>query len=149
VFDDPRTDAWTGVIFGARESLVWLASTQAGRLCRMAVEPRAVASGLVDPMFPASAVAVVGEGELAYLTWRAAEGARDRRERAEVGVIGHSRTGAALTDLVAAAIRVWDTTYRQRSVRFEIPAHRTDSTDARRGRFFLDRPHNPITVVWQ
>jgi protein-L-isoaspartate(D-aspartate) O-methyltransferase len=153
VLDHPRTEAWTGVTFGPGESLewlfLWLACTQAGRLCRLAAEPRAIESGVVDPMFPASAVAVVGENELAYLTWRAADGARDRRERAEVGVIGHTCTDNRLTDHVAEAIRLWDTTYRQQSVRFEIPAHRTESTDTRRGRFFLDRPHNPLTVVWQ
>lgn len=124
----PRTESWTSVEFGPGESLewlfLWLACTQAGRLCRMAVEPDAVESGVVDPMFPASAVAVVGEGELAYLTWRAADGASDRRERAEVGVLGRSCAGSALTNRVAQAIRLWGTTYRQRSVRFEIPAQR-------------------------
>lgn len=154
VFDQPRTAAWTGVAFGPMESLewlfLWLACTQAGRLCRMSAQPSAVDSGLVDPMFPASALAVVGEGDLAYLTWRAADGASDRRERAEVGVIGHGPAGAALAGRVAEAIRVWDSTHRQRRVRFEIPTDRSGSSDDPiRGRFFLDRPHNPITVIWQ
>jgi protein-L-isoaspartate(D-aspartate) O-methyltransferase len=153
LLDQPRTEAWTSVTFGPRESLewlyLWLACTQAGRLCRMAVEPSAVDSGLVDPMFPASAMAVVGDGELAYLTWRAAEGASDRRERAEVGVIGHGRAGTALAERVAEAIQIWDDEHRQRGVRFEIPAARSDVSDPARGRFFLDRPHNPITVIWR
>lgn len=153
VLDQPRTEAWTGVTFGPMESLewlfLWLACTQAGRLCRMAAQPDAVDSGLVDPMFPASALAVVGEGELAYLTWRAANGASDRRKCAEVGVIAHSSTGAALADRVAEAIQLWDETYRQQSVRFEIPADGGANSDPGRGRFYLDRPHNPITVIWQ
>lgn len=153
VFDKRRTEAWTGVSFGPMESMewlfLWLACTQAGRLCRMAAQPSAVDSGLVDPMFPASALAVVDDGELAYLTWRAAQGASDRRERAEIGVVGHGAAGAALTNSVADAIRLWDNTYRKRSVRFEIPANRSDDSAPEPGRFFLDRPHNPITVIWQ
>jgi len=153
VLDQPQTEAWTGVTFRSMESLewlfLWLACTQAGHMCCMATKPTAVDSGLVDPMFPASALAVAGEGELAYLTWRAANGASDRRECAEVGVIGHSSTGRALTDRVAEAIQLWGEKYRQQSVRFEIPAHRRGSSDPGRGRFFLDRPHNPITVIWQ
>jgi hypothetical protein len=53
---------------------LWLACTQAGRLCRMASLPSAVDSGLVDPMFAGSALSVADSGGLAYLTWRAAEG---------------------------------------------------------------------------
>jgi protein-L-isoaspartate(D-aspartate) O-methyltransferase len=153
VLDQPRTEAWTSVTFGRMDSLewlyLWLACTQAGRLCRMAVQPSAVDSGLVDPMFPASAMTVVGDGQLAYLTWRAAEGASDRRERAEVGVIGHGRAAAALTRHVAEAIQAWDDKHRQQGSRFEIPVNRSDRTAVGGNRFFLDRPHNPIAVVWQ
>jgi protein-L-isoaspartate(D-aspartate) O-methyltransferase len=153
VLDQPRTEAWTSVTFGPMESLewlfLWLACTEAGRLCRMAAQPGAVESGVVDPMFPASALAVVGEGELAYLTWRAADGVRDRREGAQIGVIGHGPRGSALAERVAGSIQTWNDRHRQQHVRFEIPADRRDSSDPARGRFFLDRPHNPITVTWQ
>lgn len=152
VLDRPCTVAWTNVAFGSGESLewlfLWLACTQPGRLCRMASQPAAVEAGVVDPMFPGSALAVVEHGALAYLTWRAADGARDRRERAEVGVIGHGPGAATLTERVAQAIRVWNGTYRQRSVCFEIPANSQDRSEPGRGRFFLDRPHRPITVIW-
>jgi protein-L-isoaspartate(D-aspartate) O-methyltransferase len=153
VLDQPRAEAWTNVVFGPGQSLewlfLWLACTQAGRLCRMAAQSAALEAGVVDPMFAASALAVVADGELAYLAWRAAEGARDRRERVEIGVIGHGRAESALADRVAEAIQVWDTTYRRRGVRFEIPADRADRSDPGQGRFFLDRPHHPITVIWQ
>lgn len=153
VFDQPRAAAWTNVVFSPGQSLewlfVWLACTQAGRLCRMAAQSAAVEAGVVDPMFAASTPAVVDHGELAYLTWRAADGARDRRERAEIGVIGHGRAGSGLANRVAEAIQLWDSIYRQRGVRFEIPADRTDRSDPGQGRFFLDRPHHPITVIWQ
>lgn len=152
VLDRPRSEAWTGVAFGSGESLewlfLWLACTQVGRLCRMASQPAAVEAGVVDPMFPGSALAVVDGGELAYLTWRAAEGAADRRERAEVGVIGHGTAADTLTERIAEAIRLWGSTFRQRSVRFEIPVDHQDSSDPGQGRFFLDRPHHPITVIW-
>lgn len=152
VLDQPRSVAWTNVTFGAGESMewlfLWLACTQAGRLCRMASQPAAVEAGVVDPMFPSGALAVVDHGSLVYLTWRAADGARDRRERAEVGVIGHGPTAAACTERVAQAIRLWDSTYRERGVRFEIPVDHQDTSDPGQGRFFLDRPHRPITVIW-
>jgi protein-L-isoaspartate(D-aspartate) O-methyltransferase len=153
VFDQPRTEVWTGVTFGPMKSMewmyLWFACTQEGDLCRMTVEQSAVDSGLVNPMFQWGAMAVVGDRELAYLTWRAAEGARDRRERAEIGVIRHGPTGTALADQVAEEIRTWSEKFRDRHVRFEIPTGGIDSADPRGGRFFLDRPHNPITVIWQ
>jgi protein-L-isoaspartate(D-aspartate) O-methyltransferase len=98
-------------------------------------------------MFP-SAMTVVGDGELACLTWRAAEGASVRRQCAEVGVIRHGRAGTALTEHVTEAIHTWNDEHRQQAVCFEIPANRSDVSDPGRGRFFLDRPHNPITVIW-
>jgi protein-L-isoaspartate(D-aspartate) O-methyltransferase len=153
VLDQPRNEAWTNVVFGPRESLewlfLWLACTQVDRLCRMASQASAVDAGVVEPMFPSSALAVVDHGDLAYLTWRAAQGATDRRERAEVGVIGHGPASAGLADRVAETIRLWGSTYRRRSVRFEIPVDRQDSSDSSQGRFFLDRPHHPITVIWE
>ncbi|NKQ55623.1 methyltransferase, FxLD system [Amycolatopsis sp. K13G38] len=153
VFDQPRTEAWTGVTFGPMKSMewmyLWLACTQDSGLCRVTVEQSAVDSGLVNPMFQWGAMAVVGDRELAYLTWRAAEGARDRRERAEIGVIGHGPTGTVLADQVAEEIQTWSEKFRDRHVRFEIPTGGIDSSDPRGGRFFLDRPHNPITVIWQ
>lgn len=153
VFDQPRREVWTGVTFGPMESLewlyLWLTCVQDRGLCRMAAKESAVATGLVDPMFRWGAMAVPGDDDLAYLTWRAADGARDRRERAEIGVIGHGPTGTALVDRVAEAIQTWNDAFRHRDVRFEIPLDGRDTSEPSDGRFFLDRPHNPITVIWQ
>lgn len=153
VLEQPRSEGWTGVTFGPMESVewlyLWLACTLDKNLCRMGVEQSAVDSGLVDPMFRWGAMAAVGDGELAYLTWRAAEGASDRRERAEIGILGHGPSATRLVEHLVDEIRVWDEIFQHREVRFEIPAGGTDASDPRGGRFFLDRPHNAITVIWQ
>lgn len=108
VLDQPRTQAWTSVSFESGKSLewlfLWLACTQAGMLCRMVSQPAAVAAGVVDPMFPGSALTVVNRTNLAYLTWRAADGARDRRKRGRP-VIGHGTAAATLTGRVTEAIQ--------------------------------------------
>jgi protein-L-isoaspartate(D-aspartate) O-methyltransferase len=66
----------------------------------------------------------------------------------EIGVIGHGEAGAALTDRVAEEVRTRSEHHRNRTVQFEIPPTGTDTSDPRTGRFFLDRPHHPLTVVW-
>jgi protein-L-isoaspartate(D-aspartate) O-methyltransferase len=115
----------------------------------MVSQAGAVESGLVDPMFPGGALAVVDQGDLVYLTWRAAEGAASRRERAEVGVIGHGPGAGTLTERIADAVREWECTYRGRGVRFEIREPREGRSDPGVGRFLLDRPHRPLAVMWQ
>jgi protein-L-isoaspartate(D-aspartate) O-methyltransferase len=56
--------------------------------------------------------------------------------------------GAVLAHQVAQEIRVWDERFRHRDVQFEIPATGTGISDPESGRFFLDRPHNPVAVTW-
>jgi len=62
------------------------------------VDPAAIEAGLVEPMFRASTMAVPGEHELAYLTWRRVGHAEGGGRIMEIGVIGHSDAGAALSD---------------------------------------------------
>lgn len=152
VLDQPRTEVWTGVNFGWMESLewmyLWLTCTMRGALCSMPVEQTAIDSGLVTPMFR-SAMAVPGDGELAYLAGRSAGQDSNGRRLTETGVVGHGPAGSQLAHRVADEIRTWDRNFRHREVRFEVPADDTDLSHPSHGRFFLDRPHHPITVVWQ
>jgi protein-L-isoaspartate(D-aspartate) O-methyltransferase len=149
VFDRPRFEAWTGVMFGPMQSLewlyLWLACVLDTSLSSLSVDPAAIDAGLVEPMFRASTMAVPGERELAYLTWRLAGHAEGGGKIMEIGVIGHSDAGAALSDHVADEIRTWGEQQRNRTVQFEIPP--TGTSDPQAGRFFLDRPHHGLAVI--
>lgn len=153
VFDTPRNEVWTGVHFVPMESFEWLDLWLACRLpnpiMRMEVEPAAKDSGLVTPMFPAVAMATTAaDGSLAYLTIRPAEPSPDGGRRYEVGVIGHGASGQELAAHVGAEIEIWDQDFRSRSVRFTIPnTPITPAEDA--GRVILERPDNPMTVIWE
>lgn len=102
----------------------------------------------VTPMFGWGAMATVDGGSLAYLTLRPGEPDAEGRKTYETGVIGHGPDGAALTDRVSQQIRTWNTGYRTRTPRFELPD--TPATaDPTTGRFVLERPNHPITVIWE
>ncbi|MDX3187777.1 methyltransferase, FxLD system [Streptomyces sp. MN03-5084-2B] len=152
VLDQPRSEMWTGVTFARRESLewmyLWLTCALPGGLRSMPVEQMAIDSGRVTPMFR-TGMAVPDDGELAYLAKRPGGYDREGHELTETGVIGHGPNGGDLVARVADEIRTWDRNFRHRGVRFEIPTDRTDGSDPACGRFFLDRPHHPITVIWQ
>ncbi len=150
--DTGRCEAWTGVGFVPRESFewlyLWLSCRLANPLMRMNVEPAARDSGLVAPMFPTTAMATTRGGDLAYLTIRAAEPGPDGTKRYEVGVIGHGPGAEELAHRVAEEVRVWDRDHRNRRVRFEL-SDTPVASDPEAGRFVLDRPHHPVTVIWQ
>ncbi len=151
VFDRPRFEAWTGVTFMPMQSLewlyLWLACVLDTSLCSMSVAQAAIDAGVVQPMFRASTMAVPGERELAYLTWRLAGHTENGGKIMEVGVIGHSEAETDLADRVAEEVRVWSQEHRNRTVQFEIP--RTGDSDPKAHRFFLDRPHHGLTVIWR
>ncbi|MGH3885393.1 MAG: hypothetical protein ACRDSZ_02300 [Pseudonocardiaceae bacterium] len=153
VFDRLRFEAWTGIAFGPMQSLewlyLWLACVLDTSLCSMSVEQAAIDACLVEPMFRRATMAVPGQRELAYLTWRLAEHAEGGGKIMEIGVIGHSDTGAGLSDHVAQEVRTWSEQHRNRTVQFEIPPTGTDTTDRKAGRFLLDRPHHPLAVIWR
>ncbi|WP_020662052.1 hypothetical protein [Amycolatopsis benzoatilytica] len=150
VFDRPRFEAWTGVRFVPIQSLewlyLWLACVLDTSLCSMSVDHAAIDAGVVEPMFRASTMAVPGERELAYLTWRLAGHTESGGKIMEVGFIGHSEAGAGLADRVAEEVRAWSEDHRNRTVQFEIP--QTGGSDPKARRFFLDRPHHGLTVIW-
>ena len=102
VFDRPRSEAWTGVTFVPMQSpewlYLWLACVLDTSLCSMSVEQAAIDAGVVEPMFRASTMAVPGERELAYLTWRLA-----RRTES-----GGTSSGSARTELEQRqVVEVW------------------------------------------
>ncbi|MGW3810999.1 hypothetical protein [Micromonospora sp. NPDC005113] len=59
--------------------------------------------------------------DIAYLTIRPAPAAADGGKLYEVGVIGHGPSRQDLVEHVTDEIRTWDSGYRFRTVRFEIP----------------------------
>jgi protein-L-isoaspartate(D-aspartate) O-methyltransferase len=153
VFDQPRTEAWTGVGFRAMESPeymeLWLTCTMPSGLSRMPVQKAAIDSGLLTAPYPSS-TAVIDKGALTYLTRReAAERAADGAKLYEFGVVGHGPGGDELADRVAEAIRTWDLEYRSRDVQFEIKPLDTEPAEPRRGRFCFDTPINRIAIEWQ
>lgn len=147
-----RCEAWSGVCFVPRESFewlyLWLSCRLANPLMRMNVEPAARDSGLVAPMFPTTAMATTRGGDLAYLTIRAAEPGPDSARRYEVGVIGHGPGAEELAYQVVEEVRVWDRDHRNHQARFELPEVPVVS-DPEAGRYVLDRPHHPVTVIWE
>ncbi len=150
VFDRPRHEVWTGVVFGPMMSLewlyLWLACVSDTGLCSMSVGQEAIDAGLVAPMFRSSTMAVPGERELAYLTWRVINRAEDGSKTVEIGVVGHGATGPALCEHIAAEISAWDKHYRTRNIRFGIASNGV--SDRQAATFFLDRPHFGLTARW-
>jgi protein-L-isoaspartate(D-aspartate) O-methyltransferase len=152
VLDTERHEDWTGVLFPPNVPYewmeLWLCLQLDNALMRMNVQPQAKDRGQVTPMFPWGSMATVQGRDLAYLTTRQAPPAAEGGKHYEVGVIGHGPTGQDLAHQVAEEVRMWDTEYRARSVRFEIPDAPATAEPAA-GRFVLDRPHHPITVIWE
>jgi protein-L-isoaspartate(D-aspartate) O-methyltransferase len=152
VLNTERHEEWTGVLFPPMVPVewmeLWLCLRLDNALMRMNVQPEAKDRGLVTPMFPWGSMATTHSHNLAYLTIRPAPSSGGDRKLYEVGVIGHGPTCPDLAHQVAEEIRKWDKQYRTRSVRFEIPDTPT-TADHAADRFILDRPHHPITVIWE
>jgi protein-L-isoaspartate(D-aspartate) O-methyltransferase len=126
---------------------LWLACRLPNSLMRMSVGDGALERG-VSRMFGWGSMATVDDGSLAYLTIRPAEPGEDGRKVYETGVIGHGPAGQALADLVSEEIRTWNSGFRDRPVRFELP-NTPATADPAAGRFVLPRPNHPITVIWE
>ncbi|MEU7002668.1 methyltransferase, FxLD system [Nonomuraea sp. NPDC046570] len=152
ILDSERHEDWTGVLFPPEVPLewleLWLCLRLDNALMRMNVEAQAKERRRVTPMFPWGSMATVQGPDLAYLAIRSAAPSEDGGKLYEVGVIGHGPSGHKLMEQVAEEICRWDTDYSGRAVRFEIPD--TPATaDPVAGRFVLERPHHPITVIWE
>ncbi|MEU4300297.1 methyltransferase, FxLD system [Kitasatospora aureofaciens] len=151
VLDTERHNVWTGVTIPAGTTYeyqdLWLALRMHNSLMRMSVTGDARERGIV-PMFDWGAMATVHADSLAYLTLRPSEPDADGRKTYETGVIGHGPSGELLADLVAREIGTWHAGYRGRRPRFELP-DAPAVADPAAGRFVLNRPHHPITVIWE
>ncbi|MFJ7913142.1 methyltransferase, FxLD system [Kitasatospora sp. NPDC096204] len=152
VLSSRRHETWTGVTIPGGTTYeyqdLWLALTLPNSLMRMSVTGSARERGIVTPMFGWGAMATVEDGSLAYLTLRPGEPTAEGRKTYETGVIGHGPDGAALSDLVAEQIRVWNTGFRDRTLRIALP-DAPGAADPAADRFVLERPNHPITVIWE
>ncbi|MEX5712971.1 hypothetical protein AB1484_33145, partial [Parafrankia sp. FMc6] len=152
ILDTDRHEEWTGVFFPPEVSLewmdLWLCLTLDNALMRMNVAAESADRSRIAPMFPWGSMATTRARDLAYLTIRPAPPAPDGGRLFEIGVLGHGPTGDHLARHVAEEIRTWDKIYRTRTVRFEIPDAPVDA-DPAAGRFVLERPTHPITVIWE
>ncbi|MFI9643088.1 methyltransferase, FxLD system [Micromonospora sp. NPDC051925] len=153
VLDTTAYTQWTGVIFPPMVPYewieLWLALRLPNSILRMNTARDAVDRGQVTPMHPQwGAMATVEGPSLAYLTLRPAAPV-DGQKRYEIGVIGHGPDGVALADIVTEETARWDSDYRTRNVRFEIPTTRPGEHAPDKGRFVIDRPHHPVTVIWE
>jgi protein-L-isoaspartate(D-aspartate) O-methyltransferase len=150
VFDHPRSQTWTGVLFRGPEPFewldLWLACTMTNALSRMPVRRDAIDSGLVTPQFGWGAMATIDKGNLAYLTLRPTDPAATTDRRYEVGVAGHGPGGDELAGRVADAIRTWDRDYRSRTVHIELQP--IDTTSPIRGQFVFHTPRNRLAITW-
>lgn len=151
VLDQPRSQAWTGVLFAAPESFewldLWLACVMDNAISRMPVQRPAVDRGLVTPQFGWGAMATFSKDSLAYLTLRPAPLFREGTKRYEVGVIAHGANGGELAEKVASEIRAWDQNYRSRTVRFEIQT--AGAPEPITGQFTFRAPRNRLTISWE
>ncbi|MFD8703649.1 methyltransferase, FxLD system [Kitasatospora sp. NPDC059648] len=151
ILDTERHERWTGVTIPRGTTYeyhdLFLALTLPNSIMRMSVAKTAHDRG-VTPMLPWGAMATVQGDSLAYLTLREGEPDSDGRKAYETGIVGHGPDGATLADLVAEQLRTWNTGFRGRALRFELP-DATAADDPAAGRFVLDRPTHPITVIWE
>lgn len=156
IFDERRSDLWTGVVFGRMESFgdlwLWLALTLENSLSRMPVTNAATEAGTVEPMLRWGSMATTspsGGRGLAYLTLRPTTPTPNGEERSEVGVIGHGTEGTALAEHMAREIIRWGEHYRNREVGIDLYPHSRTPPQPAPGRFVLDRPTAHIAVTWR
>ncbi|MFI0912513.1 methyltransferase, FxLD system [Streptomyces abikoensis] len=147
-----RHEEWTGVHFPAETPFewmdLWLCLALPNGLMRMNAPKDAAARAGLSPMFGWGSMATTSGADLAYLRIRTAPPAPDGTPLYEVGVVAHGPTGPDLADKVAQQVKTWDTRYRHRDVRFEI-SDTPKAPEPAAGRFVLDRPNHPITVIWE
>jgi protein-L-isoaspartate(D-aspartate) O-methyltransferase len=151
VLDTPAVTMWAGVLFPPMVPYewvdLWLALRLPNSIMRMNADQAAIDRQQVSPMFGWGAMATIEGPNLAYLTLRPAQPV-DGQKRYEIGVIAHGPTAAALADRIAAEAATWDSRFRHRPVRFELPATPAVANPDD-GRFIVDRPGHPITVSWE
>ncbi|WP_431929930.1 methyltransferase, FxLD system [Nonomuraea jabiensis] len=149
VLDRKRSEVWTGVRIprdaGSIELLhLYLACAMEAGLSRMTATTDAITTATVTPPFEWGAMAVPGDGDLAYITLRPTAASELMYD---IGVIGHGRDGYSLATHVADAICLWAREYRENSVR--IGLQRADACKQIDGQFVFDRPNSRLVIDWE
>ncbi len=143
VLTHPAHEHWTGVVINDEpvEHLdLWLV-TLGCRFARLAVEPGARESGVVDPARRWAGAALYDGENLAYLALRPRGSDSD-----ELGVIAHGPDSATLAAHTAELLHQWN---RERPAQPSItaqPAHASD--DQRPHGYHIDRPDTRLTIAW-
>jgi protein-L-isoaspartate(D-aspartate) O-methyltransferase len=147
--DTDRTEAWSGVTVGKRESFetlqLWLASALDG-FCQMAVD-RELDTGLVSPQNHMACPAVVKGSSFAYLAVRKVGDDPDR-PAFEFGAHAFGPDATSLAQSVAEQVRVWDRDHRGGpGPRFAAYPADTPDEQLPKGRV-IDKRHTRITISW-
>ncbi|MFI5736105.1 methyltransferase, FxLD system [Kribbella sp. NPDC051587] len=151
VIDQPRSIAWTDVLFRGKESPewmeLWLTCSFSSGLNRMTSNDEA-ARLLVDDPYPSSA-AVVENGTLAYLVRRLSRHRTPEGDKLwEFGVVGHGPAGDDLAQRVRESMRTWNRDYRGREVSFELRIHAHSTTAPYEDRFVVEAPPGQLLIDW-
>jgi protein-L-isoaspartate(D-aspartate) O-methyltransferase len=109
VLAQPKTAVWSDATVGPYDPFdgVWLRMTATDpAVCRIAVEPAAVETGLCIPAIPVRSPALVEGDSLAYFTFQRLN---DPERRGQLGAIGHGPTGQLLAERLCRHIHAWNT----------------------------------------
>lgn len=143
----PRTDRWSGVLFGGMESfdglMLWLASELDGfgMLSRARTD---AARALVDPASPTATPTLVTADGFAYLSFRDT----DHPDTYEFGAYAHGRDAAELAARVVDLIRAWDADHRAGPpARIQVYPAATPASDLPSGRA-IGKKHSQVVITW-
>jgi protein-L-isoaspartate(D-aspartate) O-methyltransferase len=143
VLEQPRRQAWSGVVMNREEPLadlnLWLAATLPG-YCILSANP-SVQTVAPTPRWGAAAVAT--RDSVAYLTSCPAR--RRPASFVELGVNGHGPDARELTDRLVGQLRIWDTRHRHGpGPSFQVYPAGGDVPDG----FRIARRHGCFVVTW-
>jgi protein-L-isoaspartate(D-aspartate) O-methyltransferase len=147
VFDTPRVEVWSGVTIGRFEpwasAQMWLAATLTG-FCRVVLDRKRDTGRVSPPGSHSAAVAVVADGNLAYVTTRGAADPMD----VEFGVHAFGPDAAELAAHVVEQLQVWGREHRHSpGPQFRVdPAGTAD--DQLPAGSVIDKKHSRITIFW-
>lgn len=147
VFDLPRVEVWSGATIGRFEpwanTQMWLATMLPG-FCRVVVDKK-LSTGLISPPGSHSAaVAVVADGNLAYVTTRST----DSDDDVEFGVHAFGPDAEKLAEEVAEQLRIWEREHRTGpGPQFHLYPIGTADDEIPEGRV-VDKKHSRITISW-
>ena len=142
----PRTEDWSGVLFGAMESfdglMLWLASQLDG-FGMLSRAPADAARALVDPASPIAAPTLVTATGFAYLTFRDS----GQPDTYEFGAYAHGPDAAQLAARMVDWIRGWDSDHRGELPLIRIYPATTPAGDLPPGRA-IRKKHTQMVITW-